>query len=57
METEIFEVRTQDGVEGLSSLEDNSVKLLYGSPPYPNAKRNYGIEIKNAPLIPDDYGW
>ena len=43
METEIFEVRTQDGVEGLSSLEDNSVKLLYGSPPYPNAKRNYGV--------------
>ena len=38
-----FDVRTIDGVEGLSSLEDKSIKLLYGSPPYPNAKRNYGV--------------
>jgi len=22
---------------------DNSIKLIYGSPPYPNAERNYGI--------------
>lgn len=31
-----------DGSAGLQSLEDRTVKLLYGSPPYPNAKRNYG---------------
>lgn len=31
-----------DGAEGLMSLNDNSIKLIYGSPPYPNADRNYG---------------
>lgn len=31
-----------DGAKGLLSLPDKSVKLIYGSPPYPNADRNYG---------------
>lgn len=37
-----FEVKCQDGAKGLHSLQDKSVKLIYGSPPYPNAVRNYG---------------
>lgn len=37
-----FCVRTIDGAKGLCSLPDKSVKLIYGSPPYPNAVRNYG---------------
>lgn len=37
-----FDVYCIDGVKGLKKLEDKSVKLLYGSPPYPNADRNYG---------------
>ena len=32
-----------DGVEGLSLLPDKSIKLLYGSPPYPNAVKSYGV--------------
>lgn len=32
-----------DGAEGLLLLPDKSIKLVYGSPPYPNAKRDYGI--------------
>lgn len=32
-----------DGADGLSKLERGSVKLIYGSPPYPNAERNYGV--------------
>ena len=36
-------VRCCDGAEGLRSLPDKSVKLIYGSPPYPNAERDYGI--------------
>lgn len=31
-----------DGAKGLNSLPDKSVKLIYGSPPYPNADRDYG---------------
>ena len=27
----------------IKKIEDNSIKLIYGSPPYPNAKRDYGI--------------
>jgi site-specific DNA-methyltransferase (adenine-specific) len=30
-----------DSIEIIPLLEDNSIKLMYGSPPYPNAKRNY----------------
>lgn len=32
-----------DGAAGLLSLPKQSVKLVYGSPPYPNAERNYGV--------------
>ena len=39
---QILELRCCDGVEGLNSLQDKSVKLLYGSPPSPNALRDYG---------------
>lgn len=38
-----YKVVCIDGSEGLSTLDDESVKLIYGSPPYPNAKRNYGV--------------
>lgn len=38
-----FEVRYQDGAEGIMSLRDKSIKLIYGSPPYPNADRDYGV--------------
>lgn len=38
-----FEVICIDGATGLMSLPDKSVQLLYGSPPYPNADRNYGM--------------
>lgn len=37
-----FELMCCDGAEGLKKIEPGSVKLIYGSPPYPNAKRNYG---------------
>ena len=37
-----FSVSCCNGVEGIKKLTDKSVKLLYGSPPYPNADRNYG---------------
>lgn len=39
---EAFYVEAMDGIKGLSKLPNNSIKLLYGSPPYPNAIRNYG---------------
>jgi DNA modification methylase len=32
-----------DGAAGLRRLPDKSVKLIYGSPPYPNAERDYGV--------------
>lgn len=32
-----------DGAEGMLLLPDRSIKLIYGSPPYPNAERDYGI--------------
>lgn len=32
-----------DGTDGLKEIPDNCIKLIYGSPPYPNAVRNYGI--------------
>jgi DNA modification methylase len=32
-----------DSSKIINEIEDNSIKLFYGSPPYPNAKRNYGI--------------
>src|SRR5690554_621877 len=39
-----------DGKEMINLLKDNSIKLMYGSPPYPNAKRNYRT-WKNANYI------
>lgn len=35
-------IKCIDGAKGLMSLPDKSIKLIYGSPPYPNADRNYG---------------
>ncbi|MGG6309215.1 DNA-methyltransferase [Paenibacillus macerans] len=32
-----------DGAEGMHRLPDKSIKLIYGSPPYPNAERDYGV--------------
>ncbi len=32
-----------DGAIGMLRLPDKSIKLVYGSPPYPNAERDYGI--------------
>lgn len=32
-----------DGARGMLLLPDQSVKLVYGSPPYPNAERDYGV--------------
>lgn len=32
-----------DGAKGMLKLPDRSVKLVYGSPPYPNADRDYGV--------------
>jgi DNA modification methylase len=36
-----------DGSKGLSLLPDKSINLIYGSPPYPNAERNYGVWTSN----------
>lgn len=38
-----YAVACCDGAQGLLRLPERSIKLLYGSPPYPNAERNYGI--------------
>ena len=42
-----FIIKCCDGVVGLKQLENKSIKLLYGSPPYPNAERNYGNWTSN----------
>lgn len=42
LEDNIFAVECIDGAKGLLTLPDKSIKLIYGSPPYPNADRNYG---------------
>jgi len=42
LKDDIFSVEKIDGAKGLMKLPDKSVKLIYGSPPYPNADRNYG---------------
>ena len=36
-------VRQMDGSKGMLLLPDKSIKLIYGSPPYPNAERDYGV--------------
>jgi len=38
-----FVVQCIDGAKGIMELPDKSIKLVYGSPPYPNADRDYGI--------------
>lgn len=43
LNTNRYCVRHMDGAEGLLLLPDKSVKLIYGSPPYPNAERGYGV--------------
>lgn len=36
-------LKCQDGAEGMMNLPEGCAKLVYGSPPYPNAERNYGV--------------
>lgn len=36
-----YQMIAKDGIEGLKGI-DESIKLIYGSPPYPNASREYG---------------
>ncbi len=36
-------VKCIDGAVGLKEMDDESIQLIYGSPPYPNARRNYGF--------------
>ncbi len=43
LEQEGFAAICSDGAKGLLSLPDKSIKLIYGSPPYPNAERDYGV--------------
>ena len=38
-----YAVSCCDGAQGMLLLPDCSIKLIYGSPPYPNAERDYGI--------------
>ena len=38
-----YYLRCCDGSIGLKEIEKGTVKLIYGSPPYPNADRNYGV--------------
>lgn len=38
-----YAVACCDGAEGMLRLPDKSIKLVYGSPPYPNAERDYGV--------------
>jgi len=39
----LYSVHCCDGALGMLALPEKSVKLVYGSPPYPNAERNYGV--------------
>lgn len=43
LQTKDYAVACQDGAEGMLQLPDKSIKLVYGSPPYPNAERDYGV--------------
>jgi len=38
-----YAVSCCDGAQGMLLLPDRSIKLVYGSPPYPNAERDYGV--------------
>ena len=42
-QTANFQLICCDGASGMQKLNPHSVKLVYGSPPYPNAIRDYGI--------------
>lgn len=37
-----YALRCVDGAKGILMLPEKSIKLIYGSPPYPNAERDYG---------------
>ncbi len=37
-----FDIRMGDSAKLIKKLPNKSIKLFYGSPPYPNAKRSYG---------------
>lgn len=41
LETHGFSIIQGDGIELIKLIKNKSIKLVYGSPPYPNAKRNY----------------
>ena len=41
--SEKYTILCMDGAEGMKNMEAGAVKLVYGSPPYPNAERNYGV--------------
>lgn len=41
--SEKYTILCMDGAAGMKNMESGSVKLVYGSPPYPNAERNYGV--------------
>jgi DNA modification methylase len=43
LENSEYAVANCDGANGLLQLPDKSIKLVYGSPPYPNAERDYGV--------------
>lgn len=43
LEAEKYIVKCIDGAEGMHLIPDSSIKLIYGSPPYPNAERDYGM--------------
>lgn len=36
-------LKCQDGAAGMMNLPRGCAKLVYGSPPYPNAERDYGV--------------
>jgi DNA modification methylase len=38
----MFDIRKGDSTKLIKKLPNKSIKLFYGSPPYPNAKRSYG---------------
>lgn len=43
IENNRYYVKKIDGAKGMLLLPDKSIKLVYGSPPYPNATRGYGF--------------
>lgn len=43
LEKDGFVAVCSDGAAGMLCLPDKSIKLVYGSPPYPNAERDYGV--------------